>query len=458
MRGVRCAGFALDAVAYCTREEHAGHLPLAIETSPPAFPHQLAGDCGCGVTHGIPTLAPVAAARRRTCARPKHLAIAERDTIYTTALDLLPLHNSALANLTRRGLTNVQVGNLGYRSIPRRGPERRAFLDAFRARFGETLLHRCPGFVDKNGRLTFWSASRDWDGYVVPYRDERGRVTGLQLRLLDGRYRTAPGTRLAGVYHVVGAPEPGGDLYLTEGATKANVAHALGGIAVFAVAGQALQDDHLSALARLRPGRAIVALDQEMYPNTAQARERWLKRLQAVGLPTWAAVWEGADVGGPKGLDDCLAAGERYRLRPVPVVPAAIGSARTPQPVPTPGPVAAGASLDVVRRDTRDAINSFVRSADRVGGRAQLVASPPGTGKTTGLAEALRTTRTNARIVVGTQRLAQELADAFGYALIAGRSTANCERFDVVDALARDGHDVARAGLRDPRGAPLPPS
>ncbi len=45
-RGVRCAGFSLERVTFCTREQHAGGLPLDISTSPPAFKHFLYGKCG----------------------------------------------------------------------------------------------------------------------------------------------------------------------------------------------------------------------------------------------------------------------------------------------------------------------------------------------------------------------------------------------------------------------------
>ena len=50
--GVRCAGFTLDTVAFCTREEYAGGLPIELRTEPPSYKHRLLGRCGCGRTHG----------------------------------------------------------------------------------------------------------------------------------------------------------------------------------------------------------------------------------------------------------------------------------------------------------------------------------------------------------------------------------------------------------------------
>lgn len=52
-KGIRCAGFTNGEYAYCTREQHAGNLPLDDKCSPPAYRHWLgAGDCRCGTNHG----------------------------------------------------------------------------------------------------------------------------------------------------------------------------------------------------------------------------------------------------------------------------------------------------------------------------------------------------------------------------------------------------------------------
>ena len=370
------------------------------------------------------------------------LPVEERDAIYRAALDLLSLREAALADLTRRGLTAAAVRALRYRSIPRRGLAMRTFLKALIAQFGESRLRCCPGFADKNGRLTFWSGYWGRDGYVVPYCDEKGRITGLQLRLSDGRYQTARATRLVGMYHVAGGVAPGVDLYLTEGATKANVAHALAELTVFAVAGQALQLEHIATIASLCPGRVIVALDQEDNLNTARARERWIERLQAAGLEPWLAVWEGADVGGPKGLDDLVAAGHSPRLRPVFAVPLALCQPRVPHLTKEPGPVDGGLTQAEAFALTRGAVERFIARAGP--GEAQLVASAPGTGKTTTVARALRGYGAVVRVAVGTHRLAQELAVAHGYSLIEGRNRGNCERMEVVEALAEAGRAVGK--------------
>ena len=145
--------------------------------------------------------------------------------------------------------------------------------------FSEPTLRTCPGFSDRNQRTSFWSAFNGRDGYIVPYRDEIHRITGVQLRRLSGGYETARLARVAEMYHMAGPAPANGELYLTEGATKAQVASLLGGITVLGVPGQSLQPEHIEAIVRLRPGQVIVALDQEANPRTHQARERWLRAL-----------------------------------------------------------------------------------------------------------------------------------------------------------------------------------
>ena len=154
--------------------------------------------------------------------------------------------------------------------------------------FGEETLRQCPGFVDKNGKITFWAAVGQREGYVVPFRSEAGLIAGLQLKLLGGRYETARNSRTAGMYHVAG---PGLDLYATEGPVKAQVAHRLGGITVPGFAGQSLAAKLVELIKGFGARRVIVAIDQECNVCTDWAREAWLRAFALAGLPTYNAVW-----------------------------------------------------------------------------------------------------------------------------------------------------------------------
>ncbi len=248
---------------------------------------------------------------------------------------------------------------------------------------------------------------------------------------------------------------PGSDLYLTEGATKANVSSHLAEAWCFAVPGQALMPDHISAFEGLRPGRVIVALDQEENANTDRARDRWLRALHAAGLSVYRAVWEGEEVGGPKGLDDLLLTGGRPRIRRVSFPPAAIGQRRTPREVDSPGSIVEGTTISEARRLTDRAVAEFVSQSHA--GRALLVRKPPGAGKTTATGQALRRSRVPARVLVGTTRLAREVAAEFDYTPIEGRNEHNCERSEVARALGEAGHDVERlaCGTREEPRCPV---
>ena len=290
-RGIRCVGFTLDAVSYCTRDELAGCLNLDGTLSPPAYKHWLQGDCRCGLTHTARPPEPIPRPRQVETRAPS-LAIEDRDRVYQTAIETLELRTPASDDLQRRGLGAADIERFGFRSLPRRGREHADFMAAMRERFADDVLGSCPGFVDKNGLLTFWAASGTREGYVVPFRDEGGRITGLQAKILGAKYLTATGARYEDIHCVAG--ERAATLFVIEGGLKAMVASVLGPAWCFGVPGQALQEAHLRTIQRLDPERVAVALDREINVNTDRMREDWLGRLAGAGLVVTDAVWEGA--------------------------------------------------------------------------------------------------------------------------------------------------------------------
>jgi Protein of unknown function (DUF3987) len=54
-KGVRCTGILSDdgRWARCSREEHAGSVPLDERTTPAAYVHHIGGPCACGVVHQV---------------------------------------------------------------------------------------------------------------------------------------------------------------------------------------------------------------------------------------------------------------------------------------------------------------------------------------------------------------------------------------------------------------------
>lgn len=355
-RGVRCAGFTLGIAAFCTREQFAGSVELDITTEP-AYKHILIGQCDCGSEHGLDTQRQFFT--RDYAAEKPVLDLEVQHSIYTALFDLLQVRPDARRDLVRRGLTEGDISAVGYRSLPRRGSEVHEVVRSLVDRFGEHVLRTCPGFVNKNG-LTYFPSAGQQDGYLVPYRDEQRRVTGLQIKVLGGKYLTLRGARTAAMYHLVGRSVPGRDPFLTEGGLKAQVAHRLGQVTVLGVPGQALSENHVEIVRNLLPGRVIVALDEERNGNTRRAQERWLRSLFHADLPTFRAVWEGEDVGGPKGIDDLFQAGQSPRIRMANFAPARIGERRTLRPSGVRGEVLQGVSLASARQVTEEAIFEFI--------------------------------------------------------------------------------------------------
>jgi hypothetical protein len=365
-RGERCAGFGLGDAAYCTRSELSGSLPIEISTQPPTYRHRLSGPCACGIEHSSPFNrgGPLPRVAR---ARHEGLSLETRHAIISAALELLDLRKEAAADLYRRGLIDddLQVG--GYRSLPATANKKR-FLGVLIDRFGETLLQQCPGFTNDNGQTDFWTARQIGgasDGYLIPYRDENGFITGIQVRWADGKYKTFRNSRTAVIYHLAGRADQSKELYITEGGLKAQVSHRHGGVTVLGLPGQGLSPDHIAAIQRLRPGCIVEALDQEDNKHTEAARTRWLKALAETGLPLYRAVWEGSDLGGPKGLDDLFASGGQPRLRAYYAVPPATGQRRRVYETGKAGLVEVGMPLREARRTTQDAIEDFIAVAAR---------------------------------------------------------------------------------------------
>lgn len=83
-QGVRCTGFLSEdgEWARCSREEHAGRLPLDAKTTPASYRHRLNGECNCGRTHGH---APSRPTRHARAARPQPLATVAAEFVYEAA-------------------------------------------------------------------------------------------------------------------------------------------------------------------------------------------------------------------------------------------------------------------------------------------------------------------------------------------------------------------------------------
>src|SRR6266566_1978163 len=76
-----------------------------------------------------------------------------------------------------------------------------------------------------SNHLFFWTGA----SYVVPYVDEQGRISGLQVKEIGGKYLTARGAKATEMYHVAGRRHGITDLFVTEGGLKSRGLGPVGG-------------------------------------------------------------------------------------------------------------------------------------------------------------------------------------------------------------------------------------
>jgi single-stranded DNA-binding protein len=257
----------------------------------------------------------VAAAPPAREVSPEPCATADvRDTVYRallSALELSPEHREHLLSPVR-GMTPEQVDRGMYRTLPEGG----------RAELGE----RVARVVDPAGVPGFWRLGGRWRvagpaGLVVPVRDVRGRVVGLQVRRDDPgggpRYMWLSsagrpgGTPARALCHVAWPPGlPCLRVWVTEGPLKADIASGLLGEPVVAVPGVNTWKSCglLEALQEMCPDEVVLAYDAdaETNPFVDRAADELGRALRGSGYRVWLARWP---LAAGKGLDDLLLGG-----------------------------------------------------------------------------------------------------------------------------------------------------
>ena len=252
--------------------------------------------------------------------KPKKLAVPQANTqypladvetrhaVYQAFLSRLSLATDHRENLLARGLTEQDIQKLEYKTTPVIGMEaiaKRLCLDGFR-------LAGIPGFYkDENGKWSFAQAER---GILIPVRDPKGRIQGLQIRrdnVTRRKFRwvssaeRAEGCKAEGWTHVAGSVCQ--VAVLTEGAMKADVIHALTGLTVLAVPGvNALTQLELTLLELRNEGLTEIktAFDMDFATNwhVQKGYDSLLNLLGQMGLQFGVYLWDPAF----KGLDDYI--------------------------------------------------------------------------------------------------------------------------------------------------------
>lgn len=102
-----------------------------------------------------------------------------RSAVYEDFLSMLPLNRKHALELQRRGFTKRQVVKNLYRSLPDKASQRRRIISTLASRHNLTGVR---GFRKKNG---IWECFYV-PGYLIPFRDEQGRIQALQIKTDHG--------------------------------------------------------------------------------------------------------------------------------------------------------------------------------------------------------------------------------------------------------------------------------
>ena len=267
------------------------------------------GNMSAGWLHKLDCINPLPRPRPRPDAKETSKAATDVvDNVYGVLLAELQLSETHRANLRQRGITDVQIDGLGYRTLP--ANERREVVKRLQAKGAR--LAGVPGF---------YLEARQWKlagpvGIAIPVRDTKGRIQGLQVRCdnADARkYRwlssrglnsgCSPGAPV----HVAGPLSTNGEVWITEGPLKADIAALKLGRLVLAVPGVGNWPGMIPIVRELTPGRAIVAFDMDKIsnPTVKLHKDALITYLIGRGVRTFEADWDSRF----KGIDDLLATG-----------------------------------------------------------------------------------------------------------------------------------------------------
>ncbi|MBQ8299858.1 MAG: DUF3854 domain-containing protein [Clostridia bacterium] len=164
--------------------------------------------------------------------------VESRHATYSALLSKLNLSSDHRENLRNRGFTDKEIEKLEYKTTPVMGMS----SIAKQLRSEGYYLEGVPGFFRKDdGEWTFINEKR---GILIPVRDYKGQIQGLQIRRDNTEKRKfrwvsssdmKDGCKAEGWTHLAGPISE--KIILTEGPMKADVIHTLTGITVLAVPG-----------------------------------------------------------------------------------------------------------------------------------------------------------------------------------------------------------------------------
>lgn len=181
---------------------------------------------------------------------PKNAELAsvyERNQTYEMLLSMLSLTSANMENLKKRGLSEDEIRLAGYKSTPVFGYDKmtKALIEK------GCVVEGVPGFYQKKDGTWTMNFKSYCSGILIPMRTISGLIQGFQIRLdkpfVDEKGKWTKyiwfssvdfemGASSRSPVHFIGNPCDH-TVFVTEGALKADIAHALSGRTFLAVAG-----------------------------------------------------------------------------------------------------------------------------------------------------------------------------------------------------------------------------
>lgn len=245
----------------------------------------------------------------------KTVADIERlDAVYSAFLGSLEFKESHRHNLiNERGMLESSIVKNGYASVPE-SEQRFKVVQSLSESFD---LSGIPGFYQESGK---WVLHLTYSGFYVPFRDERGRIAGMQIRRdepVKNKYlwfssdKKATGAKSTNPIHVANfeAIRKYKNVFLTEGALKADIVAnfteaglvAIGGVS--SVNPDKLIDKISNSLPEVEKIVVAFDMDWQVKDEVRGAIFRLTEKLKNSSYKTLALTW---DLNLGKGLDDIL--------------------------------------------------------------------------------------------------------------------------------------------------------
>jgi len=237
-----------------------------------------------------------------------------RDRVYREFLRLLSLYPGHKDDLIRRGLSEKDIKDKGYKSVPESNKPWNICCRLIERGLDLTGI---PGFYKARGRYggTYWTF--DWQsGYFIPILDSSGRIQALQRRMDDpgrgGKYKLFSGHQhrggcSCGTPAHIARPDKLKDrrIWITEGPLKADIASKYLGAVVIGALSATAWKPVLEVVLEMGAKEIVIAYDMDAKTNlyVAEAEKALKHELLKHGLKVKRARWKTG-----KGIDDALVA------------------------------------------------------------------------------------------------------------------------------------------------------